>query len=61
MGSQGDNAWLFINEESIAESIKAWVDFETKLKEKIPKEERDKARPIDVSGACWQGGVGLGS
>lgn len=50
-GFQGDNAWLFIQEDVISESVKAYVDFEAKLKEKLPKEEREKARPIDVSGA----------
>ena len=47
---QGDNAWLFIAEDYISESVKAYVNFESKLKEKIPREEREKARPIDVSG-----------
>ena len=47
---QGDNAWLFIAEDYISESVKAYVKFESKLKEKLPREEREKARPIDVSG-----------
>jgi hypothetical protein len=51
--AQGDNAWLFINEESISESVKAYLTFENKLREKLPKEERAEARPIDVSGA-WR-------
>jgi large subunit ribosomal protein L10 len=46
--TKGDNAWLFVNEEVIAESIKAYVAFEKKLLEGVPKEERATARPIDV-------------
>lgn len=53
--TKGDNAWLFIQEESIAESVKAYVAFEKTLLEKIPKEERDGARPLDVSGGVMQG------
>ncbi|EFN58789.1 hypothetical protein CHLNCDRAFT_48119 [Chlorella variabilis] len=51
----GDNAWLFVNEEVIAESIKAYVAFEKKLVEGLPKEERATARPIDISGGCMDG------
>ncbi|GAB4820656.1 hypothetical protein N2152v2_007702 [Parachlorella kessleri] len=53
--AKGDNAWLFIGEEYISESVKAYVNFESKLKEKIPREEREKARPIDVSGGVMSG------
>jgi large subunit ribosomal protein L10 len=53
--TKGDNAWLFVNEEVIAESIKAYVAFEKKLLEGVPKEERATARPIDVSGGCMDG------
>lgn len=53
--AKGDNAWLFIQEDVISESVKAYVDFEAKLKEKLPKEEREKARPIDVSGGVMSG------
>lgn len=57
--TKGDNAWLFVNEEVIAESIKAYVAFEKKLLEGVPKEERATARPIDVrcggKGTCGTG------
>lgn len=53
--AKGDNAWLFVNEESIAESVKAYTAFEKKLKEKLPREEREKARPIDISGGVMTG------
>lgn len=39
----------------IAESIKAYVDFEKKLLEGVPKDERATARPIDVSGGAMDG------
>lgn len=53
--TKGDNAWLFVNEEVIAESMKAYVAFEKKLVDALPKEERATARPIDVSGGCMDG------
>lgn len=53
--TKGDNAWLFVNEEVIAESFKAYAAFEKKLLESVPKEERATARPIDVSGGVMDG------
>lgn len=47
---QGDNAWFFMEEETISQAVKAYIDFEKKLKEALPREVRKEARPIDVSG-----------
>lgn len=40
--------WLALRLQVIAESIKAYVAFEKKLVDALPKEERATARPIDV-------------
>ncbi|PRW56141.1 50S ribosomal L10 [Chlorella sorokiniana] len=53
--TKGDNAWLFVNEEVIADSMKAYVAFEKKLVDALPKEERATARPIDISGGVMDG------
>ncbi|KAL4420085.1 hypothetical protein ABPG77_004350 [Micractinium sp. CCAP 211/92] len=53
--TKGDNAWLFVNEEVISESIKAYVNFEKKLLDALPKEERATARPLDISGGVMDG------
>ncbi len=37
---QNENAWVFCPEESLAASVKAYMDFEKHLKEKLPKEQR---------------------
>ena len=55
MCRQGDNAWLFVGEECISESVKAFLDFEKKLKDRLPKEQRAKAKPTDVSGGAMDG------
>lgn len=55
--AKGDNAWMFVPEDVIADTVKAYVNFEKKLKEDLPKEEREKARPIDVSGGAMDGKV----
>ena len=56
--AKGDNAWLFAPEESIAESVKAYVALEKRLVDALPKEEREGARPVDVRCAGGWGGVG---
>eukprot|EP00887_Chlorella_sp_A99_P001382 scaffold8.g1382.t1 len=48
--AKGDNAWLFMGEESIAESVKAYVAAEAKAKEALPKEEREASTLLGVSG-----------
>ncbi|PSC71630.1 50S ribosomal L10 [Micractinium conductrix] len=53
--TKGDNAWMFVNEEVISESFKAYVAFEKKLLEGVPKDERATARPLDVSGGVMDG------
>lgn len=44
-----------MGEECIAESVKAYLDFEKKLKDKLPKEERAAAKPTDISGGAMDG------
>ena len=46
---------MFVGEECIAESVKAYLDFEKKLKDKLPKEERATAKPTDISGGAMDG------
>ncbi len=53
--AQGENAWLFVGEEVISESVKAYLDFETKLKERLPREQRAQAKPTDISGGAMDG------
>jgi large subunit ribosomal protein L10 len=53
--AKGDNAWLFVTEEHIADSVRAYIKLEKSLKESLPKEEREAARPIDVSGGVMDG------
>jgi len=52
---QGDNAWLFVGEEVIADSFKAYNKFEKSLIDALPKDQRDGVRPIDVSGGVMDG------
>lgn len=42
-----------MEEETISQAVKAYIDFEKKLKEALPREARKEARPIDVSGEVW--------
>lgn len=44
-----------MGEECIAASVKAYLDFEDKLKMKLPKEERAKSKPTDISGGAMDG------
>ena len=41
---QNENAWVFCPEESLGASVKAYMDFEKQLKEKLPKEQRAKVQ-----------------
>jgi hypothetical protein len=41
---QNENAWVFCPEESLGASVKAYMEFEKQLKEKLPKEQRAKVR-----------------
>jgi large subunit ribosomal protein L10 len=53
--AKGENAWVFVSEEKIADTVKAYMAFETALKETVPKEQRKDFHPCDVSGAAMQG------
>lgn len=47
---QGENAWVFVSEECIAESVKSYHEFEQKLLEKYPKEQRQDMHPTSITG-----------
>jgi len=53
--AKGDNAWLFIQEDHVAASIKAYLAFQSKLKEGVPKEERDAFTLLNPSGGVMTG------
>lgn len=48
---QGDNAWLFIEEEDIAKVAKSYLQFQGDLKKALPTTLQATMRPLDVSGA----------
>lgn len=50
-----ENAWVFADEEAISGSVKAYLDFEKKLLEPIPKEERATSNVTGISGAVFEG------
>jgi len=50
-----ENAWVFADEEAISGSVKAYLDFEKKLLEPIPKEERAASNVTGISGAVFEG------
>ena len=45
-----ENAWVFAPEDAIADSVKAYLDFEKRLLQPIPKPERSKFKLTDISG-----------
>ena len=47
-----ENAWVFANEDAMAASIKAFLDFEKKLLEPIPKAERANIKLTEITGAA---------
>lgn len=53
--AKGDNAWLFVQEEQVADSIKAYMAYQDKVKEGVPKEERDAVTVLTVSGGAMSG------
>ena len=53
--AKGDNAWLFIQEEYVADSIKAYLKFQDKVRESVPKDERDSMTMLSVSGGAMSG------
>lgn len=48
--AQGENAWVFVGEDVIADSVKAYHKFNEKLLEKYPKEKRKDMKPTAISG-----------
>lgn len=42
---------MFSGEDGVADTVKAYIEFEKKLLDKIPKKDRASAKPTDVSGA----------
>lgn len=47
---QGENAWVFVNEAVIADSVKAYHNFNEKLLERYPKEKRKEMKPTAITG-----------
>ena len=45
-----ENAWIFAPEDAVADSVKAYLDFEKRLLEPIPKPDRAKTKLTDISG-----------
>ncbi|DBB14809.1 hypothetical protein WJX82_009677 [Trebouxia sp. C0006] len=52
--TKGENAWVFCSEDCIADSVKAYHEFEKKLLEKYPKEKRKDMHPTAISGAVME-------
>ncbi|KAL3158811.1 Plastid ribosomal protein L10, imported to chloroplast, large ribosomal subunit [Trebouxia sp. C0010 RCD-2024] len=52
--TKGENAWVFVSEECIGESVKAYHEFEKKLLEKYPKEQRAEMHPTSITGASME-------
>ena len=52
---QGENAWIFVNEEEVASATKAYFAFEKELKEAVPREQRAAFKPCKVTGAVVDG------
>ena len=53
--AKGDNAWLFIQEDVVSEAVKAYLAFEGKLREALPKDQREDMRVLNVSGGAMDG------
>lgn len=53
--AKGDNAWLFIQEEQISESIKAYLKFSKETRDALPAEERDNMYALQMSGGVMSG------
>lgn len=52
---QDENAWVFCHEDVLGDTVKAYMQFEKKLKEKLPKDQRAAAKPTDISGGVLDG------
>lgn len=57
LSAKGDNAWLFIQEEQISESIKAYLKFAKETKDELPKEERESLHALKMTGGVMSGEV----
>ena len=53
--AKGDNAWLFIQEDVVADSIKAYLKFQDKVKEGLPKDQREGSTILNISGGAMSG------
>ena len=53
--AKGDNAWLFVQEESISESIKAYLKFQKEVTDAVPADERDSVTAATLSGGAMSG------
>jgi len=45
-----ENAWVFASDDSIPGAVKAFLDFEKRLLEPIPKPDRPKMKLTDIPG-----------
>lgn len=47
---QGENAWIFANEDNVATCVKSFLDFEKELLSGIPKDKRAQSKLTDITG-----------
>lgn len=50
--TQGDNAWVFVQEDHIAESVKVYLDFEKKLTAGLSKEAKEVRYRVVTRHCC---------
>ena len=53
--AKGDNAWLFVQEESISSGIKAYLDFQKEVVDAVPQDERDAVTMLNMTGGVMSG------
>lgn len=54
--ANGDNLWVFVEEDKISEGVKAYLDFEKKLLAATTKDQKEAGfKPTEVSGAVMDG------
>ena len=53
--AKGDNAWLFVQEETISESIKAYLKYQKGLVDAAPPDEKDNVTALKMSGGVMSG------
>ena len=49
-GIKLENAWVFASDDSIPAAVKAFIEFEKRLLEPIPKQDRIKVKLTDIPG-----------